>query len=275
MVVHLAPPIIVATVIGCGPVPVQDAAEAASRIPPHPEQVVNEPNPTDLLLDELERSASDLRDFQAEFIYFKHDAVLDHDQIRTGEVVFQARPGGTKRFAILMERLIVGTRARDRRTHWIFDGRWLVEIDHEEKIFIKREIVPPGETFDPLKFGEGPFPMPIGQPKNEVRARFDAKRVDRPRDETLAEQLGDRPVKGLLLVPKPDAPEAGDFEWAEVFYDHETLLPVGISLWETGGDRKTVTLCNLRRNAGVDEAKLSIREPDGPEWRIDVPRYQE
>jgi hypothetical protein len=214
---------------------------------PPPKLIVDAWNPTDELLERLERSHTDLRDFQADIVYHKWDNVLKRTEIRTGEVIYQVKPGGSKRFAILLERLIVRNRARDH---------------------------PPDKQFDPLKLGEGPFPLPVGQPAEEVRARFNVRRLHVPQDEALAERLAGRDLDGLLLEPKPDTPQADEFEQAEIFYDRESLLPVGVSVTEANGDRKTVILTDLKRDAGVDESKLSIEEPDALDgWRIDVEPY--
>jgi hypothetical protein len=248
----------------------EPAAVPAPRNPP-PQLVVDAPNPAGLLLDRLERSHADLRDFQADVVYQKWDNVLKRPELRSGEVLFQVKPDGTKRFAILLEKLIIRNRSREHRKHYVFDGSWLVEIDYKAKLFIKRQIVPPGRQFDPLKLGEGPFPLPVGQPKAEVLARFNVRTLNAPRDETLAERLAGRPVEGLLLIPKPGTPQADEFDEVELFYDPESLLPIGVIATETNGDRKTVTLRNLKRNAGVDESKLSVEQPDPREgWRIDI-----
>ncbi len=228
----------------------------------------------DLLLL-LERSADDLRDFQAQLTYYKWDALLEQEQIRTGELIYQVRADGSKRFAILFDRLYVGRSARDHRKHYIFDGSWLVEKDHEAKQFIKRQIVPPGRRFDPLKLGEGPFPLPIGQPQDEVLKRFEVDLAEIPAD-PLPLRGGDAAlsklsgVYGLLLTPKPDTPEAKDLKRAELFYDREMLLPRGINVVETNDDLKTVLLRDLKRNLGVDESKLDTSEPDPKEWQIDI-----
>ena len=274
------PPAAMGEVSGEDPAPpvAEPIAEVVAEPPaesPPPKLIVDAWNPTDALLERLERSHADLRDFQADIVYHKWDNVLKRPEIRTGEVLYQVKPDGSKRFAILLERLIIRNRAREHRKHYVFDGSWLVEIDHESKIFIKRQVVPPDKQFDPLKLGEGPFPLPVGQPADEVRARFNVRRLHKPQDETLAERLAGRDVDGLLLVPKPGTPQAEEFERAEVFYDRESLLPVGVSVTEANGDRKTVILTNLKRDAGVDESKLSIEEPDALDgWRIDVEPYR-
>ncbi len=266
-----APELVTETVV----VAVEETVETGETTQ-QPRLIIDEPNPTDMLLDKLERSAADLRDFVADLSYVKWDSVLGRNETRLGELIYQVKPDGTRRFAILLQRLIVSGRARDRSKHYIFDGSWLVEIDHDNKMFLKRQIVPPGRRFDPLKLGEGPFPLPVGQPRDEVRARFDVTLLKSPQDKMLAKQLASRAVDGLLLVPKPGSAQAGDFEQVELFYDRDTALPVGICLTETNGDRKTVILRDLRRNRGVDEAKLSIEEPDARAgWNVDITPWQE
>ncbi len=239
-----------------------------------------EPDPVEDLLDRLERSSAELRDFQARIRYDIWDAVTEEKQIRSGELIYQIDPDdGSKRFAILFDTFIFGNRQEKEAKHYIFADGWLVEVDHNRKQFIKRQIVAPGKTFDPLKLGEGPFPLPIGQPKNEVLARFDVKLLDAPSDPFLAKMLTDRDVQGMVLFPKPNTPEAETFQRVELFYDRETMLPIGINAVAADAidpsdpnsrNRKMVLLSDLKRNEGVDEAILSIEEPDKREWDIDI-----
>lgn len=242
----------------------------ASRPDDEPTETVG--RDVERVLDALEHSADDLRDFRARIRYDTWDAVLQRNEIRTGELLYQVDPAdGSKRFAILFDTLITPPRREDRRAHFIFSGSWFVEIDHERRQFIKRQVVAPGEQFDPLKLGEGPFPLPIGQPKEEVLKRFVVKQLERPSDPFLAERLRGRAVDGLLLTPKPSTPEAEDVQRVELFYDRKTHLPLGVHVVEESGDRKTVLLRDLHRNEGIDEAKLSIETPDPKEgWHIDI-----
>jgi len=221
------------------------------------------------LLDRLETATEGLRDFRADVTFFKWDDVLQRREIRSGEIVYQQRPDDqSKRFAILVKRLIIGRRQDTQNKRYIFDGSWLVEIDYDNRVFIKRQIVPPGERFDPLALGEGPFPLPLGQRRDEVLARFEVSLLDGSSDKGLDAFLAGKSVLGLLLVPKPSTTQAREIDQVEIFYDAATLLPVGIHLTETNGDRKTVLLRNLRRNEGIDESTLSIEQPDG--FDVDV-----
>jgi len=263
--------------------------DATIEIPPggSPDQAADTPaataDPTDeppgddpviRLLTELEGGAADLRAFTADIVYEVEDALLGEKVVRKGELIYRARPETKqKSFAILFDTVIENRRKREKLKHYIFSGRWLVEVDHDEKLFIKREVVPPGEDFDPLKLGEGPFPLPIGQPKDEVLARFDVTLCPLPDTGILRRLAGAVEVDGLKLIPKADTAAAEDVERIDVFYDRATRLPVGVNLIETNGDRKTARLDNVKRNPAlgeVDLAKLSITEPDPTQWHIDI-----
>ena len=253
-------------VVNAGPPP---SSRPVSQPVSQPESRPASPQPAVALLDRLETATEGLRDFRADVTFYTWDGVIQRREIRTGEIVYQQRPGNqSKRFAILVTREIIGNRQHDQNKRYIFDGSWLVEIDYDSRVFIKRQIVRPGENFDPLKLGEGPFPLPLGQRRDEVLARFEASLLDESSDEQLAKFLTGKSVLGLLLVPRPSTPQAREIVQVEIFYDSVTLLPVGIHLTETNGDRKTVLLRNLRRNEGIDEASLSIEQPDG--FAVDV-----
>ena len=71
--------------------------------------------------------------------------------------------------------LIVADRRESIGQHYAFDGQWVVEKTPADKQFTKRQVVPPGEDFDPLRIGEGPFPVPVGQRKADILDRFDAE----------------------------------------------------------------------------------------------------
>ncbi len=239
------------------------------------------------LLDRLEHSADDLRNFRAKVRYDKWEAFLESRQIRGGELVYEVDEcDGSKRFAITFTQLVVDDARLEQRKEYIFDGGWFVEKDHQQKLFIKRQIVAPGEEFDPLKLGEGPFPLPIGQPKEEVLARFDVKLLDTPSDAVLASLFERAKVEaeGLELTPKPGTPEAEDFHRVELFYDSTTLLPVGIVIFDAeafdlddpdGRDRTMAFMFDHQRNQGVDAAVIDITTPKADAgWQIDVRPWQ-
>lgn len=244
-------------------------APAAAPVPAAPPGAAPSEGPADDLLRRLERSADDLRTLSAAVVYRSHDAVLEQTELRSGELVYQVA-GDRRRVGIFFDRVIRGTSSREHHKDYIFDGSWLVEIDYERKLLIKRQVVEPGRSFDPLRLGEGPFPLPIGQKRDEVVARFEVALLEKTSDPWLADRLAGAVVAGLELTPRPGTPHAKDFASVELFYDSKTLLPVGVHAIEPKGDTKTVFLRDHKLNSAVDEARLKIPEPDPREWQIDV-----
>ncbi|MHC5004173.1 MAG: LolA family protein [Planctomycetota bacterium] len=274
------------TILGLpAPVDPPDGAPAATAGPPPvaeaPPPAAQEPtatapaDPAMELLERLERSAEDLRAFVADVVYEAEDELIGRRETRRGTLVYQAdASSGDKRFAVLFSTIDRNGRRERRPKHYVFDGQWLAEIDAKDRQFIKRQIVPPGERLDPLKLGEGPFPLPVGQPAGQVLARFEASLMPMPTEGPLArvpavyEQLD-----GLLLIPRTGTAEAKDYERVELLYDRATMLPVGINVVETSGDRKTVRLRNPQRNPELDAEALEtlqIEDPDPREWSISV-----
>jgi hypothetical protein len=206
------------------------------------------------------------------------DDLLGRSETRTGRLIYRTREG-ERRFAILFDQLTVrnqgqaGGRREERRQHYVFDGQWLAEIDHGAKQFIKHQVVAPGRTLDPLKLGEGPFPLPVGQPRAEVLARFDVTATAAPTEGPLASLVETHRLQGLRLVPRSGTGEAREYARVDLFYDLDTLLPVGIHVTLSNGDVKLVRLGDALRNpplSAAEEAALSIDDPDPSQWAISI-----
>lgn len=222
------------------------------------------------LLDRLEAAATDLTTFQANISHRETDPIFDAVTTTTGSVIYSIGADNGKRFAILFKQQIKDAALRDFNEHYIFDGEWLVQKNFDNKDFIKRQIVRPGEEFDPLKLGEGPFPIPIGQRKADVLSRFNVAMAEPPPEgEFLGSNLKDEAVWGLALSPKAGTPEAEDFKLVTVYYDRATLLPAGIDIVKSGGEREQVLLAGRVRNGEIDESLIDTTVPESG-WRVDI-----
>jgi hypothetical protein len=203
----------------------------------------------------LERAGDQIAALSAGVRYDRYSPLMGDRQVRTGKLYFlnpgagrrkqgdPAGPGkgaGGKKFAIQFEQLYIGTQKRDDPKAYIFDGEWLVEKIPSEKLVLRRQIVAPGEEFDPLKIGQGPLPIPIGQPKGEILARFNVE-LRPPTDGLEPAPSADTDEKSLLedmramatkapqtyqlrLVPKGD-PKDADFKEVRLWY---TRSPEGV-----------------------------------------------
>jgi hypothetical protein len=133
---------------------------------------------------------------------------------------------------------------------------------------VRRQLARPGEQYDPLKPGEGPVPLPIGQRKADVLARFEATLAEAPQSALLLKSA--RPVIGVRLKPKAGAAER-DLTEAFIWYDLQTLAPVGVEAVRKTG-RTVVALRAATLNGGLDDAQralLQLAAGSTAGWRVD------
>ncbi|MCE2885173.1 MAG: hypothetical protein LW806_09780 [Planctomycetaceae bacterium] len=222
-------------------------------------------------LGELEKTATTISSMSGTLTLEKFDALGEETDQRTGRLVLD-RKDGKRRIAIRFEEYIDGSGRLDRSVlHYIVADGWLCEIDHTNKSFTKRQIARPGEEFDPLALGNGPVPLPIGQKKADVLARFDVTETEIPADIPLLGSLQD--VAAMRLVPKSGSEAAQELENVDLFYDRTTLAPVGVVMREKNGNRTVARVTKPVVNGDVkpeDRALLEIPALDPKEWAHDV-----
>lgn len=246
-------------------------AVAAPEAPPAQPSAAASSERVDALLGELEKTATTIDSLGGSIALERFDALLEETERRFGRLVLD-RKDGSRRFAIVFDEFIDGSGKQDKSIdHWIYSGGWLCEQDHRNRSFTKRRIAKPGESIDPLALGEGPIPVPIGQKRTEVLARFDVAETEVPEDVRLLKSLKD--YAGLRLVPKEGTPMARDTAAIELFYERATLAPIGIVVREKSGNRTVARISKPVVNGEVsaqDRALLEIPEPDPAEWTISI-----
>jgi hypothetical protein len=227
----------------------------------------------DALLAAVERTAETLRDFRANVTLETTDDVTGDVERRLGQLVLVQDAGkpATRRFAVVFEKFIDGSGRMDERpVRYVYADGWLTEADFTQHTLIRRQLARPGEQYDPLKPGEGPVPLPVGQRRADVLARFEATLADVPKATLLLKAAAARPMAGVRLKPRPGMADR-DLVEAYVWYDRETLAPVGVEAQRRSG-RTVVALRGASINGGLDEAQralLSLAAGSTEGWRVD------
>lgn len=264
-------------------------------------------NADDLLLA-LENADADLRTLSADLRYDRTFEIAGDRQVREGKLHFISRPAADpkadpnaparndRKFSITFTKLIVGPRVRDAKDdpsvmkEYIFDGEWLVEKlpGESPKLFTKRQVVAPGERFDPLRIGEGPMPIPIGQRRQDILDRYSAQLVSADAD------LDDPDLKKfvadsyqLKLVPRPERMDEDEFREIRLWYrrgapnaagkkpdakaEPGALLPRMARTINRSGDESIVQLINVQLNKPIPDTAMDTRTP-GPKdgWDIQI-----
>ncbi|MCH8270997.1 MAG: hypothetical protein IH985_07275 [Planctomycetes bacterium] len=246
----------------------------------------------DELLDALETADADLSFLTAEISYTKTSQFLGDRQVRLGDMQFvrqllESVP--TRRtFGVRFEKFFIGNIAEDEVKIYIFDGHWFVEKLPGQKLIIKREVVRPGEMADPLRIGEGPFPIPIGQKKADILERFEAELLVHddgltldPNEEHAAEDMKaarnlvmfTRGSYQLRLTPHDAWIDTIDLKEIRLWYTRSEdgrLLPRMARTVDFDGDISVIQLINVKINDkdSIDPTLMSTDVPEG--WNAQI-----
>jgi hypothetical protein len=266
--------------------------EPATEGEAKPEPAIADIKTAEDLFRVLERADRDLRTLQAQVLYKRVFAIAGEDQTRTGSIYFDAPAdevrahveGGAapaRRFAVRFTKLTVGDRVEDEDQTYVFEGRWLTEIQGKHKQFIKREIVREGEGLDPLRVG-GPLPLPMGQRTDAILAMYDATLT--PVEEGLGEDTEKFRVfladcMQVRLVPKNEHDEHREVrlwyrktgvseEQATEGGRRERLLPRLIRAVNQQEDVSLIQLGKMSVNQPLPEGVMDASPPKEPGWDV-------
>ncbi|MFH1419265.1 MAG: hypothetical protein ABII12_13390 [Planctomycetota bacterium] len=175
----------------------------------------------DRILDRLEIKGEAIKGLACKLTYKIVTVFPVEDAVvKEGELLF-ARGDPNSKFLIHFEKMIADGVVVPRHEYFLFDGEWFVERNDKARTLIRRQIVRKGERTSPFKLGEGPFPLPFGQKRDDILRNLTV---------SLAKfELGDpRNSYHLHCVPLPDTELARKYSRVEIFVDRKDELPVRI-----------------------------------------------
>jgi outer membrane lipoprotein-sorting protein len=220
----------------------------------------------DQVLDALHDIGKDLKDFSADVKLTETDNSTQLSSTRSGKAVYQLKGEGDARLRVTFDKRNDGDVIREEKIEYVLDKGWLVDRDYRKKIEVNRQVLRPGEKVNLLKLGEGPFPLPIGQDKENVLKLFDVKKID---------DIGDGPKDSIRLELKPKAGTqfAKKFSRIEVWVDRKTRMPVRIDTLDANETTlRSTELSNIKVNVGLKDDDFALPKIDDNEWsRHDEP----
>ena len=259
--------------------PLSDSATSATAA--SPVDATAQFKSTDAMLSALEKAGDNIRTLRANVIYDRVDAVSENRERRTGQIVLtqDSQQLKSRTLAIMFDQFIDASgHASPQTQRFVFHGGWLFEFDDARHQLIARELVAPGEQLDPLRIGEGPVPIPIGQKKEEVLRRFEVQLAPLPEQPLLKRLVN---IQGLVMRPKLNAGVDPDLAEIYVWYDLGTLMPVAVAATTKGGDQKILLLTQFELNKELDVSAKALLATDPPAttdkgaaWRRDVRPYK-
>jgi outer membrane lipoprotein-sorting protein len=252
-----------AVVLACGPAGFsQDAARATATGP-----ATAAPNAlpadasVDQTLDALDAVGRELKSFTAGVKLSEKDEIAQDTVVRTGKFIYQALGVGDSRLRVTFDTRIQDGAAQPQKIEYLLDKGWLIDRNYGRKIEVNRQMRRPGEKIDLMKLGEGPFPLPIGQKKEDVHKQFDVKRVE----------LAEGELKGAIhleLTPLPGTRFERDFATIDVWVDQNSHMPVRIETEDKNQTTvRTTDLSDVKLGAQLSDADFKLPDIPASEWQ--------
>lgn len=276
------------------PQPAAPTPAVAPAAPTTPSAPVGGYASADELLTALERADEGLDRLRADVRHDVLDDLAGDRQVRIGELFFERvkpdQPGGkaVRKFGVRFTKSLAARAERNEVRIHAFDGRWYADKVVADKRISRREVVAPGDTFDPLKLGEGPLPIPIGQKKADILARYNVELLPPEAGLSATEPELIKFVEGsvqLRLTPK--TPGGDNYKEIRLWYRGKKLEAMGpgdrasdrllprLARTEgstadptAGGNVTLIQLANVDVNADakIDADVLSTAAPEG--WEV-------
>jgi hypothetical protein len=241
----------------------QDTAEtaptdgAAATEPAEPDT-----SPAEAWLARIEQRADDIESLTAKLRYDNNQLLLGDEQRRFGTLTYEAGP--PRRFRIHFDRKIVDGFMSRPDLYYIYDGRWLLKRDHENKTAVRYQLVADDEEVaDEMDLGDGPFPLPLNLKKDRVIKRFEADVIDPAEDDP------ENSVH-LRLIPRED--HQTELTQIDLWFDRDSALPLAVSSLDESETQTVVQLNETVISPELAGETFDTSLPDEPGWQTDENR---
>jgi len=218
--------------------------------------------PVDTVLDALDQRGQGLRSFDANVTLTETDESLQLSSTRRGHVWFQKKSDDDARLRVLLDKKEDKTKVVNEKIEYLLDGGWLDDRDYNKHIEVRRQVLKPGEKVNLLKLGEGPFPLPIGQKKEDVKKLFVVTKIKPDKDDPAG-------TVHVLLKPIKGTQFARKFSFIDVWVDTKTSMPRRIDtvdLKET--TTRSTELTDLRINPELTDKDFELEKIKPEIWNV-------
>jgi hypothetical protein len=228
----------------------------------------------DTVLDALDQRGKSMKEFTADVQLTTEDTAIGDSNTRTGKVFFRkVGDKGDAQLNVVLDFQVKkdGTKFIQvaSKLQYLLKNGWLYDLDFTKKIRNERQVSKPGDKVNLLKLGEGPFPLPIGQSKEDVHKNFDVTMTP--------------PAKGdpdntihLQLKPREGTPLAKRFSKIDVWVDRATNMPGRIdTLDAAGSEQRSTQLTKIVVNPKPPLTDTDFTVPPTAGWNVHVDKFQE
>lgn len=224
-----------------------------------------EVNPrVDSILRRME--ARKVKDLHAKLTWDVEDALAapgDALDRKRGEIWYQTREP-VPVFLVKFRERISNDRKEKMDEQYLFDGTWYHELRSIEKTVTRRQVRRANEPSNPYRLGEGPFPVPFGQTRDDILRELDVQLL--PNDKS-----DPKGTDHLLLSPREGTQLAG--KYGEIHFwvqqaGREEGLPLKVRVGKLDGTGRisewmTIEFSDAEMDRGVPDKLFVINVPSG------------
>ena len=224
----------------------------------------------DAVLDMLDARGRTLDQFVADVTLSEIDEATQAESRRTGRVWYHKRQGND-RIRVVFDQKAEGRFMRPDKVEYLLESGWLIDRDYRRSIEVKRQVLRPGEKINLLKLGEGPFPLPIGQPKEDVHREFEVSKGDPALE-------GPAGTSHIALKPREGTRLARKFAQIDVWVDPQSQMPVRIEALDANETtRRTTELKNIRVNPQppLSDKDFTLPRIEESNWELHTEPYED
>ncbi|MBI5864413.1 MAG: hypothetical protein HZB38_07890 [Planctomycetes bacterium] len=211
------------------------------------------------------RETRDVTDLKAKVVWETGTIQEADDPLRKfGQILYRAQDPIPQFKVHFTSKIVDRNKKATIDEQHFFDGEMYVELNAETKTVTYREIRGPNDKRNPYKVGEGAFPLPFGQKKQDILREYEVTRV--------AESLKDPPkTDHLKLTPRKGSQSEARQKSVEFWVVREDGEPAGLPVRVRVVERPVaageenfivVTFSDVELNTGLGVSPFSINAPD-------------
>ena len=223
----------------------------------------------DDILDAMDARGQGLKSFTADVKLGETDSATGDESTRSGKVWYQAVNDNSARIRVTFDTRQANGKISDDKLEYLLAGTDLTDRTYRTRTQTVRHIFKPGQKINLFKLGEGPFPLPIGQKKQDVYSQFDVKKIDAKKDDPAQ-------TVQVQLVPKPDTRLERRFKSIDVWVGTKDHMPHRIeTLDKNESTTRTTDLSNVQVNVPLTDADFKLPEIDKQNWQLHEEAYND
>jgi outer membrane lipoprotein-sorting protein len=210
-------------------------------------QALSPKSSIDEILDALDARGENLKNFSAKAVLTDTDISTGDATTNTGSAILQRKGNGDARIRIAFTKQQLGDKIFTVDHQYTLDNGVLDDRDYKKKHETINRVLKPGQKLDLFKLGEGPFPLPLGQKREDVLKTFQVAKIN-PDPSDPPQTIH------LQLTPKDGTQFAKQFKTIDIWVDTVTAMPRRIQTIDINQTTtRTTDLTDVKINGDITD----------------------